>query len=161
MAAILLLLVVLTVTWRHPQVLSPKGYGMVRFGTTTLSDMEKKLGEQAEPPAWQRDPDCDFVIFAAYPAVSFMVQDGIVTRADAEDVIVPNSIGIKVGTTLEEVLKRFPSVVVEDHAYVDGHYLIFRSKDGNRAVVFEEVEGKITCVRAGLKPSVEYIEGCQ
>jgi hypothetical protein len=31
--------------------------------------------------------------------------------------------------------------------------------DGKRAILFEESDGKVTDVRAGVEPSVEYVEG--
>ncbi|MCE9616514.1 MAG: hypothetical protein K8T26_19745 [Lentisphaerae bacterium] len=153
------LLVALAVTARDRRVLSPESYGAVKFGSR-LSDIENRLGCQADPPERERDADCDFVTFATYPEVHFMVEAGIVTRADALDDTVSNSLGITVGTSFEDVRRRFPSVVIEEHVYADGHYLIFRSRNGKRALLFEEVEGKITCVRGGLEPSVEYVEGC-
>jgi hypothetical protein len=40
------------------------------------------------------------------------------------------------------------------------HYLVLPSTDGMSALVFEESGGLITKVRAGVEPSVEYVEGC-
>jgi hypothetical protein len=90
-----------------------------------------------------------------------MVEEGILTRADVTDSSIPNAFHIKIGTTLDEVKRRFSTVIVERHQYdPTGHYLIFKSKDGKRAIVFEEGNGKITDVRAGVEPSVQYVEGC-
>ena len=90
-----------------------------------------------------------------------MVEESTVTRADVTDSSIPNALGIKIGATLDEVKRRYPKVIVEPHQYdPTGHYLIFKSKDGKRAIVFEEGDGKITHIRAGMEPSVEYVEGC-
>lgn len=139
-------------------VLTDQSFGIVRFGSK-LVEVEKKLGEKAKGQTG--DQGCDFVIFKKYPGVKFMVEKGILTRADVTNSSIPNALGIKIGTTLNEVKWRYPKVIVEPHQYdPTGHYLIFKSKDGKRAIVFEEGDGKITDVRAGVEPSVEYVEGC-
>jgi hypothetical protein len=139
-------------------VLTDQSYGVVRFGSKLL-EVEKKLAEKAK--GHTGDQGCDFVTFKKYPGVKFMVEKGVVTRADVTDSSIPNSLGIKNGTTLDEVKRIYPKVIVEPHQYdPTGHYLIFKSKDGKRAIVFEEGDGKITDVRAGMEPSVEYVEGC-
>jgi hypothetical protein len=154
----LLLFAALPATSSDRLVLSPEGYGAVKFGDK-LAAAEKKLGQRAEPR--NRESSCNFVTFKAYPGVRFMVEDGVVTRGDAKESKIQNSIGIPMGTSLAEVQRRFPTASIERHAYdPEGHYVIFKSHEGKRAVVFGEGGGKITDVRAGLEPSVEYIEGC-
>jgi len=139
-------------------VLTDQSYGIVRFGSK-LVEVEKKLGERAKGQTG--DQGCDFVTFKRYPGIKFMVEKGILTRADVTDSSIPNSLGIKIGTTLDEVKRRYPKVIVEPHQYdPTGHYVIFKSKDRKRAIVFEEGDGRITDVRAGLEPSAEYVEGC-
>jgi len=139
-------------------VLTDQSYGIVRFGSK-LVEVEKKLAEKAKRHTG--DQGCDFVTFKKYPGVKFMVEKGIVTRADATDSSIHNALGIKIGTTLDEVKQRHPKVIIKPHQYdPTGHYLVFKSTDEKRAIVFEEGEGKITDVRAGSEPSVEYVEGC-
>jgi len=139
-------------------VLTDQSYGIVLFGGK-LVEVEKKLAEKAK--GHSGDQGCDFVTFKKYPGIKFMVEKGIVTRADVTDSSILNVRSIKIGTTLDEVKRRYPKVIVEPHQYDPaGHYLIFKSTDGKRAIVFEEGEGKITDVRAGVEPSVEYVEGC-
>jgi len=139
------------------QILSPRGYGDIQFGAQ-LADVESRLKEGAEPR--NREFGCDFVQFKKYPGVHFMVEDGIVTRADVAPNI-PNSSGVRIGTRLSEVKRRFPEVKVEPHKYVEhGHYLSLPTADGKAALLFEEDDGRVTDVRAGLFPSVAYVEGC-
>jgi len=138
-------------------ILSAESYGDVVFGNK-ITAIEQKLGEVAEPKVRQKA--CDFVNFRRYPKVKFMVEEGIVTRADAE-AGVQNVLGISVGTSLADVKRRYPGVQVKLHKYVeDGHYLVFPSGNGKEAIVMEEVGGKVTRIRAGVEPSVEYVEGC-
>lgn len=139
-------------------VLSDKSYGLVTFGGK-LKAIEKKVGEKAKGETG--DKGCDFVTFKKYPGIKFMVEDGVVTRADVISPQMQNNLQISIGTSLEEVNRRYPAVEVKPHKYDDtGHYLIFKSKDKKRAILFEEGDGKVTDVRAGFEPSVEYVEGC-
>lgn len=139
-------------------ILSDKSYGLVTFGDK-LKAIEKKVGEKAKGETG--DKGCDFVTFKKYPEIKFMVEDGIITRADALSPQIQNKLQIRIGTSLEEVKRRYPTVEVRPHKYEDtGHYLIFKSKDGKRAILFEEGGGKVTDTRAGIEPSVEYVEGC-
>ena len=139
-------------------VLTEKTYGPVTFGSS-LKTVEKRIGEKAKGETG--DKGCDFVTFKKLPGIKFMVEDGIVTRADAVSPDIKNKLEIKTGTSLEEVKRRYPAVEVKPHKYdPTGHYLIFKSKDGKRAILFEEGDGKVTDMRAGVEPSVEYVEGC-
>ncbi len=139
-------------------ILTDQSYGVIEFGSN-LKEIEQRLGEKAKRQGGEHN--CNFVTFEKYPGIKFMVEEGIVTRADVTAPNIPNALGIKMGTDLAEVQRRFQKVVVEPHQYdPTGHYLIFKSSDGKRAIVFEEAGGKITDVRAGLEPSVEYVEGC-
>jgi hypothetical protein len=139
------------------QILSPRGYGDIHFGAQ-LRNVESQLKESAEPRS--REFGCDFVQFKKYPGVHFMVEDGVVTRADVAPNI-PNSSGVRIGTRLSEVKRRFPKVIVEPHKYDEhGHYLSLPTADGKAALLFEERDDGVTGVRAGLFPSVAYVEGC-
>ena len=139
-------------------VLSDNSYGLVRFGAK-LKAIELKVGEKAKKGTG--DNGCDFVTFKKYPGIKFMVEDGVVTRADATSPQIQNNLQIRIGTPMVEVKRRYPSVEVKPHKYDEnGHYLIFKSKDKKQAILFEEGDGKVTDVRAGFEPSVEYVEGC-
>ncbi len=139
-------------------VLDFESYGLIKFGMM-LEVIENAIGDKAVPSKY--DPGCDYVTFPKYPEMKFMVEEGVVTRGEALDPNIPNTLGISIGSTLSEIKKRYPSVVIEPHKYdPTGHYLIFKSSDGERAIVLEEGDGKITDIRAGIEPSVEYVEGC-
>ena len=88
------------------QVLSPQGYGAVKFGGA-LSQLEARIGESANPR--KREAGCAFVTFVRFPNIRFMVEDGIVTRADATRTV-KNSAGVRIGMSLSEVLRRHPSI---------------------------------------------------
>jgi len=139
-------------------VLTDKSYGLVTFGGK-LKAIEKKVGDKAKVDTG--DKGCDFVTFKKYPGIKFMVENGITTRADALSPQIQNKLQIRIGTSMEEVKRRYPAVEVKPHKFDDtGHYLILKSKDGKRAILFEEGGGNVTDTRAGVEPSVEYVEGC-
>jgi hypothetical protein len=141
-------------------ILTRTSYGEITFGDR-LEKVELDLNMKATSEEIKFDEYCHYVTFAIYPFVYFMVEYGIITRADAAG-DVPNELGICVGTLFSEVRGKYPDVVIEEHPYdPEGHYLIFKSKDGKNAIIMEEVEGKITSVRGGLTRSVEAIEGCE
>ena len=140
-------------------VLSATGYGAIKFGTK-LSDVEKKVSEHVAPPVDEDDAACRYVQLKAYPEAKFMVEDGVITRADVSEKA-KNNLHISVGTPLAKVRAGHPTAQLERHQYdPNGHYVIFKSANGKTAIVMEESEGKIVDIRGGLEPSVEFVEGC-
>ena len=138
------------------QVLSPDGYGKIQFGQR-LDQVERKLGQRATPrPA---DPACSMVGFKRYPQVRFMVENGVITRADAKGVV-RNSAGVTARMSAREALRHAPAMRSELHKYdKNGAYLVL-PKGEDKALIFEASKGNITRMRAGTKPSVEYVETC-
>ena len=138
-------------------VLSPEGFASVRFGMK-IEDVEVALKQRATEP--YAKTGCDYAEFKKYPGLRFMIEDGVVTRADARKGV-KNSAGVSVGMSLEAVKARFRTASIQPHKYDDeGHYVILSTEDGRSAILLEESKGRVTAVRAGRKPSVEYVEGC-
>ena len=138
--------------------LSASGVGAVRFGMT-LAQAEQASGSKATLPK-PFDPACSMVRFPALPKLRFMVEEGIVTRADAEPGV-DNAAGVAVGDTLAQVRARHPGAAVAAHKYdANGHVVTLPSADGRAAIILEETGGKIAKVRAGLQPAVAYVETC-
>lgn len=138
------------------QVLSPDGYGKVHFGQQ-LAQVERQLGQRASPRP--SDPACSMVGFKRYPQVRFMVEQGVITRADAKT-IVRNSAGVTSRMSTAEVLRRQPTMQSQPHKYDEhGQYLVL-AKGEDKALIFEAAKGKLQRVRAGIKPAVEYVETC-
>jgi hypothetical protein len=139
-------------------VLSAQGYGPVRFGDK-LSAVEQKL-EEKSVPLGENDPACSSVRFNQVPGARFMVEKGIVTRADA-DAGTPNELGLAVGDTLVQAKTKYPAIEVGPHKYLPaGHYLTVRSDSPKAAIIMEEDGKQITKIRAGLEPAVSYVEVC-
>lgn len=138
--------------------LSAQGYGKLHFGDT-LAATETVLGEKAQQLG-ESDSSCSSVRFKALPGVRFMVEKGVITRADA-DTGTPNDSGIAVGDTLDQARRKAPSLQVSPHKYLpEGHYLSVRGARPNTAIVIEEDGKAVTKIRAGLEPSVNYVEVC-
>jgi len=138
------------------QVLSPDGYGKIQFGQQ-LDQVERTLGQRATPRPL--DPNCPIVRFKRYPQVSFMVENGVIVRADAKTVV-RNSAGVTARMSSKEALRRAPTLRSELHKYdKNGEYLVL-PKGENKALIFEASKGKLKTMRAGIKPAVDYVEMC-
>ena len=138
------------------QVLSPDGYGKIGFGQR-LDQVERKLGQRATPRPL--DPSCPIVRFKRYPQVSFMVENGVIVRADAKTVV-RNSAGVTPRMSAKDALHHAPGLRSERHKYDEqGQYLVL-PKGENKALIFEASKGKLTTMRAGIKPAVDYVEMC-
>ena len=143
---------------RHRLILGPSGYGVVVFGQP-LASAWQALGERGD--GRRLNPACDVVAFKAYPGVRFMVENGAITRADLQDLTIPNSTGITAAMTLDDIRRRHPEATITPHKYdPKGHTIVIQAAGEPRAVVLEESQGRITRIRAGLQPAVAYVEGC-
>ena len=137
--------------------LSAEGIGALRFGMT-LAQAEAAAGKATRPEPF--DPACSMLRFAQLPKLRFMVENDVVTRADAESGA-ENALGVAVGDALAQVRAAHPEAVMSAHKYdTNGHYLTVPSTDGRAAIILEESGGKITKIRAGLQPAVAYVETC-
>jgi hypothetical protein len=140
----------------QPPVLSFEGYGAVRFGMS-VPEARQAAGGKAHDLASQ---ECHYATFSGYTHARFMVEAGRITRVETDKAAV-NALGLSVGMALAQVRRRYPDVRITAHKYDEhGHYLFFASPSGTTAIVAEESGGRVTRVRAGLLPAVEYVEGC-
>lgn len=138
-------------------MLSTQGVGPVAFGTP-LSQVEISLG-QAMRLDEADNPECSFIAFKALPKVRFMVEKGMIVRADVDPEIA-NASGIRVGDTEDQVRQKHADVKVEPHRQIPGARMLTVNGAGKSALVMESDGTKIISVRAGLQPSVSYSEGC-
>jgi len=70
---------------------------------------------------------------------------------------------VGVESTEAEVRRAYGrDLVIEPHPYggEQDHYLIVKTPDGKRGLIFETANGKVTSFRAGLYDWVGYSEGC-
>ncbi len=139
-------------------VLSAGAIGPVSFGTS-LQQVEISLGQAMRLDQAEDNPECSFVSFKALPKVRFMVEKGVITRADVEPDIA-NTSGIRVGDTEDQLKQKHAGAKAERHEYVPGGHVFTIPGEGKTAMVVETDGSKVTIIRAGLQPAVSYSEGC-
>lgn len=103
------------------EVLTAFGYGEIQFGQP-IEIAEARMHETAFP--LRRELACDFVRFKKYPSIRWMVEDGIITRADVMGNI-KNSASVSLGMPVLKVKALHPHVRIEAHQYDEqGHNLV-------------------------------------
>jgi hypothetical protein len=139
------------------------GVGPVRVGMT-VAEANDALGGGLDRTSGLEA--CDYVRPKAGPAgVSLMVENGRVVRVDVRDSArVSTSAGVLPGESEARVREAYPGVRVQPHKYDDrGHYMVVipgAPADTLHRLVFETDGTKVTSMRGGLFPAVEYVEGC-
>jgi hypothetical protein len=156
----------------HPEpepepVLGERAFGRLRIGMS---------GEQArgalggalvlgDPIGTDEGPDgCRYGTSAALPpGTSLMFEGQRLVRVDVDSASVRTANGAGVGDAEAAVLARYPAARVLPHHYVEGHYLVVipgAPADSLHRIVFETDGSRVTSMRGGIHPQVEYVEGC-
>jgi len=143
-------------------VLREDGAGPVRVGMTVAEADRAVAGGLSKTAGLE---SCDFVHPKTGPAnVMFMVIDGRIARADVvRGATVGTITGMHTGETESAVRAAYPNARVQPHKYTDGHYVVVipgAPGDTLHRIVFETDGNKVTRMRGGLFPAVEYVEGC-
>ena len=138
------------------------GAGPVTYGMS-LKEAGAAAGDSAvvRPMA----EDCDFVVFGGMPeGMRFMVEHGRIVRADVTGSAPGTDRGAQVGMAVSAVQRLYgESLLVKPHKYDSaGQYLVLvpPGADSSRRLIFESDGRIVTRYRAGLRPAVEYVEGC-
>lgn len=107
---------------------------------------------------------CGYATPSSLDGVSFMVVDGEIARVDVTEPTVATLQGdIRVGATEELVRKTYGDQLEEEENIYDseGTVLTFVPEDpADTRLVFETDGYRVTSMRAGRLPEVEYVEGC-
>ena len=143
----------------HSWSVTLAGAGPVRFGMTAGEATAAVPGNPA-----RSDSACSYWLPAGAPAgLRFMLENGIVVRADVDSAGVTTIGNLGVGSPVESVVVALgPSLQVSPHKYqweVGWRYLTF-SDDSTHRLVFEVDSHVVRSWRAGILPAVEYVEGC-
>jgi hypothetical protein len=145
-------------------LLSEHGLGVLRIGMTAAAAQAALGGDlQIEEPLSPEDgPEaCRYARSGSVPG--FVMFEGLeVVRIDA-DSTVSTAAGARIGQTEAEVLALYPGARVLPHHYVEGHYLVVipgAPADTVHRLVFETDGQRVTALRGGVYPPVEYVEGC-
>ena len=93
-----------------------------------------------------------------------MMIDGRVASIEIDSCQLKTRSGAKIGDVESVVKKLYPGIEINKHAYDDnGHYLTFIPKDAvdsEYRLLFESDGKKVTTMRAGRMPEIEWVEGC-
>jgi hypothetical protein len=145
------------------------GIGGLRIGMT-LQEMQQvvgplDIGYLDGPECGEGQPKRPWI-----PGVSFMVENGRLTRVDVDQgkppaprVRTQTEAGVGIGSTIAEVKRAYGKHLrIEPHPYdnEDGRYLVIKGLKPGREIIFEAFHGRVDSFRAGKSRSVEYIEGC-
>ena len=124
---------------------------------------------QEEYPTFKAAPShdggsCTYATLDGWPAgIGVMVDAGKVVRVEVRRGNFATSTGARIGDTEEKIKGLYPGqVAVSPHKYTDGHYLTVTptGDDSANRIVFETDGRNVVNYRAGVRPQVEYVEGC-
>lgn len=142
----------------------------MRIGMT-VEQAEQALGVSLRPRERSASPGCWVTARAdgREPDIAYMVVHGQIRRIDLLSGVRPASAarseqGIGIGATEQAARRAYGSkLATVPHKYTGadgGHYLIPVMPDGRSGIIFETFDGRVTQVRAGLRPELDYVEGC-
>ena len=142
-----------------------RGFGPVRVGMT-VQEAGAALGTRLVPVIDPPDEECAaYGPESGFDGVAFLVARGVVARTDVSAGSTQTPEGVALGQSEDEAQRRYGGrLAVGDHDYlVGGRYLTLiptaPADEGFRLVI--ETDGrKVTALRAGRLPEVEYSEGC-
>jgi hypothetical protein len=143
------------VTLRH---VGPIWFGM------SIAQAEAAVGERF---GRTDDEECHYIRTSGMPAaLRLMVEGGRIVRADIDSSNIHTRSGAAVGVTETQVRALYPGKIrTEPHKYTgpEGHYLVYTPRevrDRRYRLVFETDGQHVLNYRVGLRPAVEYVEGC-
>jgi phage-related tail fiber protein len=144
-------------------VVTERGIGNLRAGMTVAE--ARGVYPSFKVPSSGDSAACTYATMDGLPAgVGVMVEGGKIVRAEVRRGNVATSTGARIGDSEEKIKSLYPSqVTVSPHKYTDGHYLtvVPASKaDSAFRIIFETDGRKVLRYHAGVRPQVEYVEGC-
>jgi hypothetical protein len=140
------------------------GIGPLRAGMT-FTEADAALGGALLVPVGVDTTGCDYLVWdSGPPGVHVMFDEHRIARVDIDTASIATASGARVGDDEARIKRLYPGqVTVTPHKYEDGHYLTVTppaSGDRRFRIIFETAGGRVTRYRAGMIPSVEYVEGC-
>ena len=144
-------------------VVTDHGIGNLRAGMTVAK--ARAVYPTFKIPKSRDSAACTYATMDGLPAgVGVMVEGGKVVRVEVRRGNISTSTGARIGDSEERIKSLYPSqVTVSPHKYTDGHYLnvVPTSKaDSSYRIIFETDGKKVLRYHAGVRPHVEYVEGC-
>jgi phosphoribosylformimino-5-aminoimidazole carboxamide ribonucleotide (ProFAR) isomerase len=154
-------------------ILRMDGLGPVTLGMT-VRGAERALKAHLHNENPELDDNCTYYALRSTQdsLVHYMVEHGRITRIDIDYVAslrrhtyspITTATGIGIGSTETDIrraygrnLKIVPDPYMEDQ----GNNLTVEDRGHNRGILFETAHGRVTSIRAGVHPALEYSEGC-
>lgn len=129
----------------------------------TATQAEAALKAKLRPRS-SEDAACWYTARAdgADAATLYMMSGDTVVRIDLRaGSAVTDRNGFGIGADEAALTAAYGSALtVAPHKYVEGGHTLRFAGPGDTALVFETAEGKVTTLRAGRIPFVDYVEGC-
>lgn len=127
-----------------------------------------ECGELRPSPGMGDATEADYLPGASMmligPSRGDLLLHGRIARVDIFEPGYTTVGGLGIGSTEAEVMGEYGDLVaVSPHHYGHGRYLTVRSPDPDLRryrIVFETEEGRVSWIRAGRLPEVEYVEHC-
>lgn len=142
---------------------APDAFGPLRIGMTSaaITSIIPGAFSLAAPP---EAGGCGYAKWDGPPGVSLMFTGDTLVRIDVDSAVVITGDSARVGDTEARIDSIYGSAVRRlPHKYTDGRYLIVVGEppiDTLHRLVFETDGQRVTKLRAGRMPEVEYVEGC-
>ena len=143
--------------------LTNDSYRGVKIGTKASEAIKilKSLKSTADPQ--EPNASCYYLESSdkQTTGLSFMVDKGAISRIDVyENKSISTAQGIHIGSTKEDVLKKYKKVEASPHPYLGsaGEYLEVRLTE-TLGIIFETANDIVTSFRLG-DDSIYFIEGC-
>lgn len=151
------------------RILTTTSLGPVRIGMT-VQDAARALGSGLAPRQPFETEACWIAsrVDGRDPGIFYMISNGRIRRIDIRSYNknvprVMSDRGVTIGSTEQDVHRAYGGrVQMKPHPYTapDGHYLLISAPDERGGYIFETLHGKVTDFRAGVRPYLDYIEGC-
>ena len=140
------------------------GIGPLRAGMT-FAEASAALDGALLVPVGVDTTGCDYLVWkSGPPGVHVMFDEHRIARVDVDTSSIATAAGARVGDDEARIKRLYPGQVkVTPHKYEDGHYLTVTptaAADRKFRIIFETAHDRVTRYRAGMMPSVEYVEGC-
>ena len=141
---------------------TPSGIGPLRAGMT-VADANKAVGSGFAAPAGA-DPACSYAKLTKAPdGLAVMLVNNKIARIEVRSGAITTAEGARIGDTESRINSLYSGrVTTSPHKYTTGgHYLtVTPVNDTTHRIVFETDGKAVTNYRAGVLPSVEYVERC-
>jgi hypothetical protein len=142
-----------------------QGYCGVAFGAAPDAAKTKfpvSLQNYSGDTAAQPDPNACYELFPAEPVqgVTFLVEMAKVGRVDVISEAPRTADGFGVGTSADDVKAKFGAAVTETPNKYEPEVKELSVADGPAKFIFEIQDGKVRAWRAGVLPTIDYVEHC-